>query len=331
MVLETIEQDNYTRKYGDKKTNKKHRKPPSDSSSSEEQVAYTHPARKRNITETGNKKLSNRNCHFCGKPNWSLEHICRARRAQCNNCKKMGHFAEVCKSKTVSRIQKETTTESSTESWPEIDHIQSVNGINRIDFYKAILLVHGQPIDFIIDTGSPVTIIPPIISPVETHKTTKSFVDVNKNPIEVKGGAMVEVKTEKSKEILSILVTENKNTQPLSGLDWLDKLEIGLQGNKNTNIIRHIETDGRRQNIINEYEDLFKNNHTIKDLTIDIQLKKDTKPIQQKRRPVPIHFQKTVKHELEKLIEKGHLEKTDETTENCSISPAIITKKSTNP
>ena len=84
---------------------------------------------------------------------------------------------------------------------------------------------------------------------------------------------------------------------------------------------------GRRQKIINEYEDLFKNNHTIKDLTIDIQLKKDTKPKQQKGRPVPIHFQKTVKQELEKLIEKGHLEKADKTTENCFVSPAVITIK----
>ena len=97
-------------------------------------------------------------------------------------------------------------------------------------------------------------------------------------------------------------------------MDLLDKLEIGLRGNKNTNIIRHIETDERRQKTINEYEDLFKNNHTIK----------DTKPIQQKGRPVPIHIQKSVKHELEKLIEKGHLEKADKTTENCFISPAVI-------
>ena len=110
-------------------------------------------------------------------------------------------------------------------------------------------------------------------------------------------------------------------------LDWLDKLEIRLQGNKKTNIIRHIETDGRRQKILNKYEDFLKNNHTIKDLTIDIQLKKDTKPIQQKGRAVPIHFQKTVKNELQKLIEKGHFEKADKTTENCFISPAVITVK----
>ena len=192
MVLETIEQDNYNRKYGDKKPNKNYRKLPSDSSSSEEQVAHTQPARKRKMTEIGKKKLSNRNCHFCGKPNWSLEHICPARRAKCNNCKKMGHFAKVFKSKTVSRIQKEPSTDSNTESWPEVDHIQSVNGINKIDFYKAILLVQGQPIDFIIDTGSPVTIIPPINNPSEIHKTTQCFVDVNKNPIKFEGEAMVE-------------------------------------------------------------------------------------------------------------------------------------------
>ena len=160
MVLETIEQDNYYRKYGDKKPNKKHRKLPFDSSSSEKQVAHAHPTRKRKIAETRKKKLSNRNCHFCNKPNWSLEHICPSRRAQCNNCKKMGHSVKVCKSKTVSRIQKEPTTDRNTGSWPEIDHIQSVNGINRIDFYKATLLVQGQPIEFIIDTGSPVLIIP---------------------------------------------------------------------------------------------------------------------------------------------------------------------------
>ena len=86
------------------------------------------------------------------------------------------------------------------------------------------------------------TIIPPIITPSEIKKTTKIFVHVNKNPIKFKG----EAKTEKSKEILPILITENKNIQPLLGLDWLDKLEIGLQGSKKTNVIRHVEEDERK-------------------------------------------------------------------------------------
>ena len=134
-------------------------------------------------------------------------------------------------------------------------------------------------------------------------------------------------KRKKSKEILAILITESKNTQPLLGLDWLNKLAIGLQGGNNTNVIRHVEEDERREKIINEYENLFKNNQTIKDLTTDIQLKKDVKPIQQRGRPVPIHFQKLVREELEKLIEQGHLEKADKTTVNGFISPAVITIK----
>ena len=203
-------------------------------------------------------------------------------------------------------IENENETGSNTEPWPEVDHIQSTNGVNRIDFYNAILMVEGQPKEFIIDNASPITIMPPIIIPEKLTKTARCFVDVGKNPIKFKGEALVEVRTEKSKVTLPILLTENKNTQPLLGLNWLDKFEIGLQGNRKTNIILY---------------------HMIEGLTIDIQLKKDTKPIHQKKRPVPIHFQSSVRDELEKLIEKGHLEKADGRTENCFISPAVITKK----
>ena len=140
---------------------------------------------------------------------------------------------------------------------------------------------------------------------------------------------MVEVKTEKSKVTLPIFITENKNTQQFLGLDWLDKLEIGLQGSRNTNIIRNKVMDERSNRILNAFvlsQDLFKNNHTIEGLTIDIQLKKDTKPVQQKGRPpVPIHFHNSVRHGLVKLIKKGHLEKADGTTENCFVSPAVLT------
>ena len=138
---------------------------------------------------------------------------------------------------------------------------------------------------------------------------------------------MVEVKTEKSKITLTILIIENKNTQPILGLDWLDKLKIGLHGSRNTNLIRNITLDEKSTKILNEFEDLFKNNHTIEGLTIDIQLRKDTKSIQQKGRPVPIHFQNSVQHELETIIKKGHLKKAVGTTENCFVSPAVITIK----
>ena len=100
--------------------------------------------------------------------------------------------------------------------------------------------------------------------------------DEHKNPKKLKGEAVVEVKTVKNKEILPILITENK----IPNHFWarLAKVEIGLQGSKKTNVLRHVVEDERRERIVHEYEDLFKNNHTIKDLTIDIQVKRDSKP-----------------------------------------------------
>ena len=105
LVLETIELDNYNRKYGDKKPrNKKPRKDSTNSSSEDEHIGHTNQARKRKPFSNEKKNFSNRNGRFCGKPNWSLEHTRTARRAKCNICKTMGHSAKVCKSKTVSRI-----------------------------------------------------------------------------------------------------------------------------------------------------------------------------------------------------------------------------------
>ena len=136
LVLETIQLNNYNRKDGDKKPgNRRPRKDSTNSSSGDEPIGHTNQTRKRKPTFNEKRNFSNENCRFCGKPNWSLEHICRARRSQCNNCIKMRHFAKLCKSKTVNRI--------------------------------------CEAPSFIIDTGSPVTIIPPIINPMELRKQRK--------------------------------------------------------------------------------------------------------------------------------------------------------------
>ena len=90
LVFDTIELDNYNRKYGDKRPkSKKARKDSSNSSTSTELIGHTNQPRKRKTNFTEKKKFSNRDCRFCGKPNWSMEHVCPARKAQCNNCKKM--------------------------------------------------------------------------------------------------------------------------------------------------------------------------------------------------------------------------------------------------
>ena len=59
------------------------------------------------------------------------------------------------------------------------------------------------------------------------------------------GEAIVEVKAERNKVTLPKLITEKENTYSLLGLYWLDKLEIGLQGKRETNVFQNITATGR--------------------------------------------------------------------------------------
>ena len=138
LILETIELDNYNSKYGDKQSKtKSQRRNSSESTSEDEQVGYTKPATKKKATVR--RKLPRETAISAerpiGRPNIP------ARDEKLN-----ATIAKVCRTNAVNRIQEEDIG-SNTESWPEIDHIQSVNGINRVHFHNAILLVEGQPLE----------------------------------------------------------------------------------------------------------------------------------------------------------------------------------------
>ena len=78
------------------------------------------------------------------------------------------------------------------------------------------------------------------------------------------------------------------------GLNWLNRLESGLQGSKNTNIIQNEVNDERREKRKNaEFENLFKNNHTIKKpanrFPIEARRQADTTERDPRSDPLPKH------------------------------------------
>ena len=62
-------------------------------------------------------------------------------------------------------------------------------------------------------------------------------------------------------------------------------------------------------------------------LEVKIQLKEDARLIQQKGRLIPIHLEKSVEKEINKLMKQGYIKKTNNIDENCFVSPAVITVK----
>ena len=286
-------------------------------------------------TKPKNKNFGNRPCRYCNASNWTPLHKCPATEVNYNKCGKKGHYAKACRqkfnsSRTVKRLtedQMNEPNETSCESEEDIQHIKEIKKIEETNkHYTATVKINGIAKEFIIDTGSPISIMPPdkrIMKPTEIQKVTNRYQDVNKNEVKFRGKIPVNIEYENNKQKMEILITERTDITPLLGMDWMRtfKLTIGkIQMTENN--------QSEKERIFRKFPDFFENNETIKDTEIKIQLKPGHYPVKQKARPVPLHLQEDVGKELENLIRTGHLEKINDVDEDCFVSPVVITIKS---
>ena len=196
--------------------------------------------------------------------------------------------------------------ETSSESEESIHHIRVIKKIEENNkHYTATVKINGKKKEFIIDTGSPITIMPPdetILELTGIQKITNRYQDVNKN--EVKGKIPVNVEYKNNKQKMDIIIIERPDMTPRLGMDWMKKVKLTIR-----KIQLAEDNQSESEKVFNKFTDLFENIETIKDTEINIQLKPGHYPVKQKARPVPLHLQADVGQELEKLIKTGHLEK----------------------
>ena len=201
--------------------------------------------RNKKRPEYQKQKYKDNRCGQCGAPNWSRQHICPARTVECRNCKKKGHYEKMCR--LPKRIQYVDKISSSAEEddW-DYNKIQSINNNKKKkeDFFHATLLFNDVPIKIIIDSGSPVTLIPQKLFKdfSEVTKLNTSYKDVNDNKIEFRGQTLATVKLNNTTLQLPLLITK-ANITPLMGLDWMNRLGIALNTTTENFKIQNIKLD----------------------------------------------------------------------------------------
>ena len=112
--------------------------------------------------------------------------------ANCNKCGKKGHYAKACgqnvnNNRTVKRLTEEEMNEpdeSTSDSDESIHHIKEIKKINeKSKHFTAVVQINGIKKEFIIDTGMPISIMPPdekIMNSTKIRKTTIRRQDVYK-------------------------------------------------------------------------------------------------------------------------------------------------------
>jgi hypothetical protein len=175
---------------------------------------------------------------------------CPAWGKKCNKCKKLNHFASACKAKVINSL--EQTIEPSLED-ENIFTIKSVFSVNSIKSgWNQKIVVGGTPIDFKLDTGAEVNVLPlEYFNKIDHHcmlkPTAKLLKSYSGHKIKVKGVCWLECKLLNSTHICKTeFFVVDELACPILGLLTCQELNLISR-------INYVSDD----NIVEEFNDVF--------------------------------------------------------------------------
>ena len=297
-------------------------------------------------------------CRNCGGEWPHTNNPCPAKNKECRKCKKLNHFARVCRSgpkespgQSTAKLSqsrgdnvrpvntsdlKETSSESSdSEYCYAVNTKQSKSPITK-------LTINNQKVTFTVDTGSTINIIDEntfnTLGHINLKKTNiKAYPFNSTESVKMKGKFQTLVESRKRITVATIYVTEqdggcllgNHTAQEL-GLISLHLNKIGTSTNfrKQNNITNtHPVKDKIIQNLLSKHQRVFEGTGKLQNRQVELIVDRSVKPVVQRQRRIPFHLRAKVDSELERLEAEDIIEKVPDTEETPWISPVVIVPK----
>jgi hypothetical protein len=293
-------------------------------------------------------------CDYCGEVHKRRK--CPAYGTKCSNCKKMNHFASVCKStasgstpqsqefkqvrhkykkseaKRSHQVKEEESSESDIFSDEEDDRHEcySITKTRTKYMVRPLLKLPQEnkwtQITVQIDNGSEVNCLRkqdlltawPQASLEKTQTKLKAYGDVTLKPV---GKLDLEVNINGRTEPATFLVVNDASVSLLSG-HLCEKL--GLISVNHSLLVNQVKmSDLTKEHILEEYKDVFDGLGYIGDYSIH--LKENAKPSQDSPRTVPVALRKELKARLDEMEQEDILMKVTQPTD--WVSSAVYVKR----
>lgn len=271
-------------------------------------------------------------CYRCGRTGHVADG-CWSKDVECRKCGKRGHIERACKGKadkqtkqgfkkkqSVHSLQPSHATEDDNRSSDEeAVYVLSVKG--GPDGYWLTPLLEGRPVRMEVDTGAAVSLVSYAVykeklQHLPLQKTSLTLKTYTGESVATKGVVHVTVKVKNQTAKLPLYVVTG-NFPSLLGRSWLGVLTLDWPA------IRQVcKGDSHLTTVLNKHAEVFKDGlGTMRDITVNLNLKPESRPRFFKARTVPYAIRPKVEAELEALIKSGVLEPVSRSDWGTPIVP----------
>ena len=256
-------------------------------------------------------------CGKCGMTNHSTEDCKCSKNIRCYKCNRIGHFASMCRSKTVAP-RTEEVKHVETTCVVENDHdllFATSSQVNTLDTHSVTMA--GQPVQVLLDSGSTCNTLNEQVAKflqLTTMNCSRTILPYQSDPIHITKKVFVTVCSGTKTENAEFLVLPG-SAVPLIGRSLATKLNLIRLGPPtsisadSTNVLTHTAS------VLKQYPGITNGIGKLKDFQVKLHIDDTVAPVAHQHSRVPFHLREKVAEEVDKLLKADIIEPVYEPSE----------------
>ena len=293
-----------------------------------ESLLFTQDNRTERRRQNTERPGSSVQCYRCGGNHHQSN--CRFREAECHACKKKGHIARVCRSKSNTKkalkVSEDQCQSSETSDEEILAVFSTATSKSASEPMSVIVQVNQRELTMEVDTGASVSLISEATykqlwqdNCPKLNRTTVKLRTYSGEMLVVLGSITVDINYRSQEAQLPLLVVAG-NGPSLLGKNWLQKIRLNW-----TELLHKVENEeSALEEILLKHSEVFKEGlGLVKGYSAQIHVDPKSPPKFHKARPVAYSLRERVNDDLDRLQREGIIEPVEFSEWAAPIVPVV--------